>query len=100
MWGCQSSTLAESTLNAVETCGERLTKQLNISSRALVTLLMEQFDLTVKNFLKKERERAAILKEYKRLKTQDEKEALGLQRQNTKTREEAQQAKAEMQRRQ
>jgi len=100
VWGNQSSTLAESTLNGVETCGERLTKQLNISSRTLVQLLMEQFDLTVKNFLKKERERSALVKEYKRLKIQDEKEALGLTRQNTKAKEEAQQAKADIQRRQ
>jgi hypothetical protein len=43
VWGYQSLCLQESTLYSVETCGERLTKQLNVSSRALVTLLMEQF---------------------------------------------------------
>jgi hypothetical protein len=36
VWGGQSSTLRESTLNQIETCGVPLTKQLNAVSRSLV----------------------------------------------------------------
>ena len=64
VWGNQSSTLLESTLHQVETCGERMTKQLNVSSRALVTLLMGSFVSSVKDFERKTIERLMLRNEY------------------------------------